>query len=110
MTSSAESETDRARNRGSTRRCAVGDDLLPAATREVDIEEHDVRCRAPDHGHRLPAVGRLPDDLDAIGEAEQLGPHAGPEEGVVVDQHHPDGHPRLLGTRSSISVPAPGAD
>ena len=40
----------------------------------------------------------------------QLAADPGAEQGVVLDEDDPNGHRRLRGTRSSISVPAPGCD
>ena len=115
ITSSGASDTDRARNctSGWTGQDAL-EDGLAASAGEMDVEEHDV-------GH--PLVDQLDGRLDLVGLADhldrvaQLGPHPGPEHGVVVDQEDP-GRPRARpliasqlrrrGMESSTSAPLPG--
>ena len=56
----------------------------------MDIEQDDVRAQVRDPGDRLGDRPRLTDHRDVGDAAVQLGAHAGPEEGVVVDEEHPD--------------------
>ena len=117
MTSSGASETERARN------CTsgwCGQDAaqhgLAAAAGEVHVEQDDVGEALTDQldggGH---LVG-LAHHLDGVAE---LGPHPGPEHGVVLDQEDPGaalGRSRHLavdaarrrGMVSSTSAPSPG--
>ena len=121
MTSSGASETERARN------CTSGwcgqdaaQDGVAAAAGEVDVEQDHVGQALADQldgGRRL--VG-LADHLDRVA---QLGPDAGPEDGVVLDQEdagpaagaarraaqRPSLDPLAAGMESSTSVPSPGA-
>ena len=90
ITSSAASETDRARKRVVASCFAAAGSAQPThhlgatAAGEVHVEQHHLRL-VLEHGlHGLVDVGRLGDDVD--GGAE-LGPDAGAEHGVVVDDH-----------------------
>jgi hypothetical protein len=67
MTSSAASETDRARNTtsGLVARTSL-DHRAPAATGEVHVDQHDLRAGGPDGVDRLIDIGRLADELDAM--------------------------------------------
>src|SRR6478672_4581056 len=87
---------------------------LAAATGQVHVEQHHVRQQLADQVDRGLHVVRLTDDLDLPAE---LSPDPGPEQPVVVDQHHPGGfsaHVRpagrlLRGIFSVTLVPSPGA-
>ena len=75
---------------------------LPDPPGQVHVEQHDVGLLGPDDGDRGVDVGRLTDELAHRDPARghrvgQLGPHAGAEHPVVVDEHHPHGAgpPRL---------------
>jgi hypothetical protein len=75
-----------------------------AAVGHVHVEQHHVRLRATDRVDRLLDAARLPRDLQVLLE---LGPDAGPEQLVIVDDEYArGGH---FSIRSSISVPWPGA-
>ena len=71
---------------------------MPAAAGEVDVEQHDVGRRRPDHRDAVLDDGRLADDLDARRPAVderrigQLGSHTGAEQGVVLDEDDADRH------------------
>src|SRR5690606_22583056 len=97
------------------------EDGPPAAPREVDVEEHHLRPGGPDALNGGLDVGRLPHHLDALA---QLGPHAGAEHLVVVDEEDAgDAHGAGSWARWSVrsvrsgvraisratSVPSPGA-
>jgi hypothetical protein len=63
---------------------------VAAAAGEVDVEQDDVGDALVDElDGRLDLVG-LADDLDGVAE---LGPHAGPEDGMVLDQEDPGRRP-----------------
>ena len=87
MTSSAESDTDRARKRG-----GVGSSRTAAITRwppppgRWTSSSTTSGAVAADGGDGGVDVGGLADDLDPVGQAEQLGAHTGPEQRVVVDE------------------------
>src|SRR4051794_8950431 len=72
----------------------------------MDVEQDDVRIELLDQRNGLCDARGLAHDLDGIA---QLGPHAGEEELVVVDQHDATFHGALRGRRSSTSVPSPRA-
>src|SRR6185369_3897516 len=82
------------------------------ATGQVHVEQHDVRQQLADQVNRGLHVVRLTDHFDLPAE---LGPDSGPEQPVVVDQHHPRrAHVRpavkvLRGIFSVTLVPSPGA-
>ena len=90
------------------------EDGLAAAAGKVDVEQDDVGD---------PLVDELDGGVDLVGLADhldglaQLGPHPGPEHGVVVDQEDPR-PPRPVahvtssrrGIDSSTSAPSPGAE
>ncbi len=86
---------------------------MPAPAGEVHVEEDDVGPGGPDDRDRvLDRIG-LTDDFDgrrADPGPGQLGPHSGPDERMVVDEHEADGggHGLTLGMRISTSVPTPG--
>ena len=107
MTSSAASDTDSARNctpgplgrdrrdhRVAARRRAGG--RRGARRRVVLADQRDAVVDRPGLAH----------DFDRVAE---LGPHAGAEELVVVDEDDPALHAGHRGSRSSTSVPSPGA-
>ena len=110
MTSSAASLTDSARN-FVLGRAGTAHHLDAAATGQVHVEQHHLGLVRGDRGDRGVDVLRLGDDVDVGAE---LGAHAGPEHGVVVD----DDDCRLVTTRSPpasgiravrrTSVPSPG--
>ncbi len=101
----------------------------------MDVQQHDIGLGAPDALDGRLDVDGLADDLHRhVGAAGQLGPHAGQEQAVVVDEEHPDrpgrragparwrrrrrggtgGHPASSGalaraTSTLTSVPSPGA-
>ena len=65
---------------------------VPAAAREVDVEQHHVGEALADELDGGRGLVRLTHHLDRVA---QLGPHAGPEDGVVLDQEDagtPAGH------------------
>ena len=87
MTSSGASDTERARN------CTSGwwgrtpsKDGLTAAAGEMDVEQDDVGEALVDELDGGLHLVRLADDLDGVAE---LGPHAGPEDGMVLDEEDP---------------------
>ena len=63
------------------------DDRPPPAARQVHVEQHHVGRGAADALDGRLDVDRLADDVDGSRPAE-LGPHAGQEQPVVVDQEH----------------------
>ena len=76
----------------------------------MHVQQHDIRGGRPHNSDRGVDVARLTDDHDPVGEPEQLAADARPEQRMVVDEDDPNRHARLHGTRSSTSVPWPGAD
>ena len=91
-------------------RTAVGDDLPgggdPVDPGHLQVHEDDVGAGLADDLDGLLAVGRRPDHGDVVDPGEQLLEPAA-HDGVVVDEHHADGH---LPVSNLIVVPAPGAD
>src|SRR5438477_940419 len=83
-----------------------GDDAFAAAVGEVDIEQHDVRVELADQRNRLGDSARLADDVD---RCRDLAADAGAEQLVIVDENDAECHVELRGSRSSTSVPEPGA-
>src|SRR6185437_15581556 len=73
-----------------------GDHGLAAAAGQVHVEQHHVRLQLGDHLDRGLDVVGLADHLDLVAE---LGPDAGPEQAVVIDDHDPGpataAHPRV---------------
>ena len=57
--------------------------------RHPDVHQHDVGARRADDRERLAAVGCLADDLE-VGLGVDQHADAGPEQRLVVDEHHPD--------------------
>ncbi len=88
MTSSAASDTDRARKRvsGSSAR-QRGQHRRAAAVGQVDVEQDDVGAGAPDPGQTASATEPASPTTSTRGA--ELGADAGPEHGVVVDQVAP---------------------
>ncbi len=82
------------------------EDGLTAAAGEMDIEEDDVGEALADQLDGRCHLVRLADDLDGVPE---LGPHAGPEDRMVLDEEDPRSVAHR-GIDSSTSVPSPGAD
>ena len=98
---------------------------LATAAGEVDVEQDDIGEALVDELDGGVHLVRLADDLDGVAE---LGPHAGPEDRMVLDQEDPraaalDSGRSSCGARrgglrvgagmailSSTSVPSPGAD
>ena len=93
---------------------------VTAAAGEVDVEQDDVGDALVDELDGGVHLVRLADDLDGVAE---LGPHAGPEDRMVLDEEDPGaafGRAGLghlggegvgeTGILSSTSVPSPGAD
>ena len=62
------------------------EDGLAAAAGEVDVEQDDVGEALVDQLDGRVHLVRLADDLDGVAE---LGPHAGPEDRMVLDQEDP---------------------
>jgi hypothetical protein len=79
------------------------DHQAPAAAEQVHVEQDDVGDGGPDLVDRGVHVAGLPDDVEL---AAQLGPQAGHEEMVVVDQEQADR--RWPGVHWPLLAPAPG--
>src|SRR5437867_800289 len=73
----------------------------------MHVEQHDVRIELLDQRHSLRDARGLADDIDGVAE---LRPHAREEELVIVDEDDAALHDALRGSRSSTSVPLPGAE
>src|ERR1700733_5687352 len=92
-----------------------GDDPLSSATGKVDVEEDDVGRSLVDHLDGRFDLVRLTDDSDC---SPELGPNAGPDNGMVIDEE--DARSLLFraahaatprrGMQSSTSAPFPGDD
>src|SRR5690625_3932428 len=91
------------------------DHLCPTATRQLDIEEHDIGPMLQNGRHGGIDVLRLADDVD---RAFDLGAHTRTEQRMVVDDHDPQSgrrhccsppSSRCLGIDNLTSVPSPGA-
>ena len=59
---------------------------MAAAAREVDVEQDDIGEALVDELDGGVHLVRLADDLDGVAE---LGPHAGPEDRMVLDEEDP---------------------
>ena len=106
MTSSAASDTDRARNTtsGSSGLMVSSTALPPPPGRWTSSRTTSGWvARMPRHGGL--DISRLAEDLDGVAE---LRPHTGAEHLVVVDQEDA-GHGHDRGTSSTTSVPSSGA-
>ena len=104
MTSSAASETDSARNLTPGRSTRDGvDDRVSLTVGEVNVEQHDVGVERLD---QRDGVGDVPASPTTSTLVAELGADAGEEERVIVDEYDSPCH---RGSRSSTSVPAPGA-
>ena len=75
------------------------EDGLAAAAGQVDIEEDDVGEALADQLDGGIHLVRLADDLDGVAE---LGPHAGPEDGMVLDEEDPGRGRATGGHRGSV--------
>src|SRR5207253_4574459 len=89
------------------------DRLRGAGAGHGEIEQHDVRRSRPGAADRRRAVPRLTHHFHVgLGVDEQL--QAGPEDGVVIGDEHPDfrhwRYARRTGKCAVIVVPAPGRD
>ena len=63
-----------------------------------DVHQDDVRGQVRRRGDRRRPVAGLADDVD-VRRAAQHQAQAGPDQGVVVDQQHPDGHRAAHGSQ-----------
>ena len=61
-------------------------DGVTTAAREVDVEQDDIGEALVDELDGGVHLVRLADDLDGVAE---LGPHAGPEDRMVLDEEDP---------------------
>ena len=106
ITSSAASDTERARKRTPGRsRHDAGDHRVAAAVRHVDVEQDDVRVELLDQRHGVGDRRRLTDDLDRVAELGRT-----PERNI--GDRRPGRHAASLGgpwQHSSTSVPSPTA-
>ena len=76
------------------------EDGLTAAAGEMDVEQDDVGEALVDHLDGRGHLVRLADDLDGVA---QLGPDAGPEDRMVLDEEDPAaGAPRSRAGRASV--------
>src|SRR5262249_26033243 len=86
----------------------------PVGTRHAQVHQHDVGRVLIDRGRDFRAVGGLADHLDAVRAVEHHG-EPGPDEGVVVDEQHPDaprgvvGHSGPAGSAGSAVPAAPAS-
>ena len=69
----------------------------------MDVEQHDVGLRRAAISATASSTGRLADDVD---QRLELGPHAGAEQRVVVDDQD-RGSLTVASSTSSTSVPSP---
>ena len=107
ITSSAASETDSARKRTPGRSGATALMIAsPLPSWRWTSSSTTSGIELLDQRHGLGDARGLADDVDRVAE---LGAHAGEEELVVVDEDDAALHVALRGSRSSTSVPSPGA-